>query len=66
MANTKIADYFKDADEFCDTLNDAEPKAAGSREVDFIDGLRERYDQYLADMYLSEAQADWLKRIAGR
>lgn len=66
MVNTKIADYFKDADEFCDTLNDAEPKVGGSREVDFIDGLRERYDQYQADMYLSEAQADWLKRIAGR
>ena len=31
-----------------------------------LDGLRERYDQHLTDMYLSEAQADWLKRIAGR
>lgn len=33
-------------------------------ETEFLDGLLEKYEQYGDDMYLSEKQADILKRIA--
>ena len=60
----RVKDWFADASEFEALLDDAEQAAETSREHDFLEGLRERYEEWGMKMYLSDAQHSWLIRIA--
>ena len=60
-----IADMFDSETEFEDLLAEAEERAESRWEMDFVDGLRERFTGYGEKMYLSEKQEEILRRIAG-
>jgi hypothetical protein len=60
-----VADLFDDIDEFETLLSDAEAGADSDWETDFVDDLRNRYDEHGERMYLSERQLEILERIAG-
>jgi len=59
---TKAHEHF---DNIEDVLHVAEGRAKNEWEMDFVDGLQEKFDQYGEDMFLSDKQATILKRIAG-
>ena len=59
---TKAHEHF---DNIEDVLYVAEGRTKNEWEMDFVDGLREKFDQYGDDMFLSDKQAAILKRIAG-
>lgn len=56
--------YFDDFDEFEDAINEAESNAKSGRDMDFVDDLKQRFNQYGQRTNLSEAQYEWLKRLA--
>jgi hypothetical protein len=60
-----VADLFDDIDEFETLLSDAEAGADSDWETDFVDDVRNRYDEHGERMYLSERQLEILERIAG-
>ena len=62
---SRVNDFYTDA-EFEALLDTAEGAAKTDKEETFISDLRERYDEYGDDMFLSDAQNDWLTRIVQR
>lgn len=58
-----VASYY-DAQEFDELLNTAERQASEAREIDFVAGMRARYERYGMRTFLSAAQRAWLLRIA--
>lgn len=60
-----IQDMFDSTTEFEDLLSEAETQAESAWEMDFVDGLRDRFTEYGEKMYLTEKQEDILRRIAG-
>lgn len=56
--------YFDTFDEFEDAVTEAESNARSGRDMDFIEDLKTRMATYGGRTYLSEAQYDWLKRLA--
>lgn len=65
MSDT-ILDHFESADDFEDTLLRAELKAKGQRDQDFVESIRDKFDEYGERMFLSDAQNLWLSDIAER
>ena len=53
-----------DVEDFEDLLASAEENASSDWEMGFVEDLSERYEQYGDDMFLSEKQAEILRRIA--
>lgn len=60
-----VADL-SDPTEFEDLLTEAASASLSVWEMDFVDDLRERFDQYGERMFLSERQLEWLEQIARR
>ena len=56
--------YFDDFDEFEDAITEAESNAKSGRDMDFVDDLKQRFALYGQRTNLSEAQYEWLKRLA--
>lgn len=65
MNEERVTNHFDDADQFETILEEAETKAHRDADVKFVDELTIKFAKYGENMFLSEAQADWLKRIAG-
>jgi len=61
-----ILDFYDEGEEFEEVLINAETNAKGEREIEFVDSLRDRFEEYGEFMYLSEAQYEWLERIANK
>lgn len=59
--STTILDHF----EFESALEQAEVNASKEREMEFVDSLRNKYDEYGERMFLSDGQYSWLMRLAG-
>lgn len=53
-----------DVEDFEDLLASAEANASSDWEMGFVEDLSERYERYGDDMFLSEKQAEILRRIA--
>ena len=60
-----IQDMFDSKTEFEDLLSEAESQAESAWEMDFVDGLRDRFTAYGEKMYLTEKQEEILRRIVG-
>lgn len=60
----KLEDLFDNGDEFEDVLEAAEDEARPGREEEFVAEVRKKWETFGLRAYLSQAQADWLKRIA--
>lgn len=60
-----IIDHFDDIDEFESALEQAETNASKARDIEFVDIIRNKYDEYGERMFLSDAQYSWLMRLAG-
>lgn len=52
--------------DFESLLREAESNARGSWEENFVDDLRDKFDEYGDNMYLSDKQEEVLHRIADR
>ena len=52
--------------QFEQLLKDAEAGAETEREEDFVDDMKQRFEEYGMRMFLSDAQEEWLKDLAGR
>ena len=62
----RVADHFDEVDEFEDLISECETQASRDKDMNFVADMREKFDMYGADTFLSEAQLDWLNRIAER
>lgn len=62
---TTILDHFDDIDRFETTLDAAEVCASTDREMEFVDSIRNKYEEYGERMFLSDAQYSWLTRLSG-
>lgn len=60
----KIEDHFDNGEEFEDVLDEAEAEARPGREEEFVEQMRSAWDAYGLRAFMSEAQAQWLRRIA--
>ncbi|MGD9674515.1 MAG: hypothetical protein AB7U98_13665 [Candidatus Nitrosocosmicus sp.] len=56
--------YFDTYEEFEDAVYEAETNAKSGRDMDFVEDLKSRMTSYGGRTNLSEAQYDWLKRLA--
>ena len=63
--STTILDHFDDIDEFESALEQAETNASTEREMEFVDSIRNKYEEYGERMFLSDAQYSWLTRLSG-
>ena len=66
MSDTRARDHFDSEDELNEVIEAAEEYAHHGEEANFVDEVTKRIQKYGGAAYLSEAQADWLKRIAAR
>lgn len=62
---TTILDHFDGVGEFKSALEQAETNASKEREMEFVDSIRNKYDEYGERMFLSDGQYSWLMRLAG-
>lgn len=62
----KVCDHFEDVSEFDVLLDQAELGARSEHECEFVEGLREKFDQWGDRTFLSDAQLEWLHRLAER
>ena len=62
----KLSDYkqYKDLSVFEDLLDEARMAAEDDRSEEFVAKMIDNFKAWRAGMYLSEAQHDWLLRIA--
>lgn len=63
--NQKVGDVFTDK-EFADLLGSAEDGATTGWEMNFTSDLRDKWDQYGLDMFISEKQIEHLEKIANK
>lgn len=61
-----VKDYFPDIDDFEELLELAESGAETDWEFEFTEDIREKFDKYRENMYLSDAQKESLERIADK
>ncbi|MEO1324175.1 MAG: hypothetical protein AAFV59_14330 [Pseudomonadota bacterium] len=62
--SSRVLDWFDNPENFEHLLTEAEMEAVSSKEMDFVDSLNEKYDEYGAKMFLSDRQLEWLQAIA--
>ncbi len=60
---SKVSDFYDDPDEFEADLDSAGAAAVTAREIEFVSGLRDKFDEWGVKMFLSDAQHAWLQRI---
>jgi hypothetical protein len=60
---TRISDDYT-REEFEALLDEAESGAEGYREEEFVEDMRQKFREYGTRAYLSDAQREWLERIA--
>ena len=60
----QIADIYDDVSEFEELLEAAEAESSTAWEMEFLDGVRNRYEKYHDGTYISEKQIEILERIA--
>lgn len=60
---SKVADFYDDADDFERDLDSAGQAAVTEREIDFVSDLRDKFEEWGAKMFLSDAQYGWLQRL---
>lgn len=59
-----IKEQFKDTEEFTRILQTASDMPKNKWEEDFLESIREKWDEYKENMYLSERQYNCLVKIA--
>ena len=59
----KVKDHYSEG-EFAELLEEAENNAESGWDAEFTEDMRERFDEYGEDMFLSDAQRGQLERIA--
>lgn len=52
-------------DEFIDVLDEIENNAKSGWDMGFVDDLREKFEKYGADMFISERQVEQIHRLLG-
>jgi hypothetical protein len=55
----------EEIDNFEELLDAAESSATKDWDVDFVSDLRDRYDKFGDNLYVTDAQLEQLERIAG-
>lgn len=55
----------QDYDNFEDLIDAAEDGASTDWEMEFIDGVKEKYEQYGGNMFVSDKQLEVLEKLAG-
>lgn len=65
MGDTVYTQFDGDLSEFEELLNDAEDEANNQWEDEFVESMRERWETHRGDTYLSDAQLETLRKIAG-
>ena len=60
----KAKDFFDSEEEFQTLLEKADSGARSETERDFVADMIEREDSYGRDVFISEAQIEWLRRLA--
>ena len=61
----RLLDHFSSTGEFECCLEDARMSASTDREEEFVASLSQKYKEWGHKMFLSEAQNNWLRTIAG-
>ena len=61
---SKLLDHFDSVVEFEELLAEADEQAVTTWQEDFVSDMKDRYEQYGTEMYLSDPQKDVLERIA--
>lgn len=61
---SRVCHLFDDTDDFEQLLEDAERQASTKRDQDFVSDMRDKYECWGIEMFLSESQRSWLERIA--
>lgn len=56
----------KEIDDFETLLDDAEGNANSDWEMNFTADMREKFEDYGGEMFVSEKQLEWLEKIAYR
>lgn len=56
-----VKDLFDDIDDFEDMLDTAEGNAVSEWQINFVDSIRSKYQEFRGNMFLSEKQLDVLK-----
>ena len=64
MISNTIEDHFDNGDEFEDVLDAAEDEAHPGAEEEFVEQMRAAWSAYGLRAFMSEPQANWLRRIA--
>jgi len=59
----KVKRMYPEIESFEDLLEDADSNAGNDWEMEFVSGINEKYEQYGAEMFLSEKQREILERI---
>jgi hypothetical protein len=59
---SKISDFYTKA-EFSEMLDSAEAKAQTKWDISFVNDMREKFDEYGVDTYLTEGQKKQFERI---
>ena len=54
----------KEVEDFDEILSQAEMNASTGFECDFVNDIREKYDNYESEMFISEKQISTLEKIA--
>ena len=62
---SKVIDEFDSATEFEDLLLNADQQASTDWEMSFVEDMRDRFEQYGMNTYISDKQLETLNRIAG-
>jgi len=58
-----VSDTYTDA-EFRDLLSSAAANASRGRDMEFVEEMESKFEQWGSRCFLSEAQENWLKRLA--
>lgn len=66
MSKERIQDHFASGDAFEEALASADDNVRTDREAEFLADLSESWDKYGMRAALSQAQYDWLMRLADR
>jgi len=62
----KVKDHYLIPSDFKLMLETARSRVSGTKEEDFVAGLKEKFDIYGTNMFFSDAQSSWLCDIASR
>lgn len=62
---SKVIDEFDSETEFEDLLLNADQQASTDWEMSFVEDMRDRFEQYGMNTYISDKQLETLNRIAG-